>query len=80
MTEEQNKYKVNVKKTAGKKVDPSQYKDFGKVYNKYSHWVYRNPWNRFQFHKSKNRKVTLFIFLLVLVATLVVLEYLEEVQ
>ena len=78
MKEEQQKYNVNYKSTSDKKVDVAKHKNFGKVYKKYSHWAYRNPWSRFQFHKSKNRKIALYILLAGLIAALVIIEYINE--
>jgi hypothetical protein len=90
MSEENKKYQVNIKKSSGKSVGdskrdagnnkpaPGKYKNFDKVYKSYADTVYSKPWFRFQFQKSKNRKVTLYIMVIVVVATLVVLEYLAE--
>lgn len=82
MKEEQQKYNVNFKTTSkpeeDKKVDAAKHKNFNKVYKQYSHWAYRNPWHRFQFHKSKNRKTTLYIMLIFLISALLIMEYLSE--
>ncbi len=78
MTNKEEKYKVHVKSSSDKKVDASKHKNFDKVYSKYTHWLYRNPWYKFQFHQSKNRKITLYILLGIVVATLVVIAFLEK--
>tara|TARA_B110000211_G_C13968498_1_gene503863 strand:+ start:75 stop:320 length:246 start_codon:yes stop_codon:yes gene_type:complete len=80
MTEDKNKYNVNLKSSSNQKIDPKKYKDFNKVYSKYTHWVYRNPWNRFQFHKSKNRKTALFLMLVLLVLSIVAMEYFKDLN
>lgn len=80
MKEEQQKYKVNFKKSADKKVDAQKHKNFDQVYEQYTHWIYRHPWSRFQFHKSKNRKIALYILLIGIVAALVIAEYVKEGQ
>lgn len=78
MTDKDEKYQVNVKTSSDKKVDASKHKNFDKVYSKYTSWMYRNPWYKFQFHKSKNRKITLYILVGIVVVTLVVLEYINN--
>ena len=80
MTEENKKYNFKIKSSSEQKADPSKYKDFDKVYSKYTHWIYRNPWSRFQFHKSKNRKISLFIMIILLVGALLAIEYLSELN
>ena len=52
--------------------------DFKKVYTAYTHKVYRSPRNIFQRHSSKNRKISMFIILIVVVGTLVLVENEKE--
>ena len=86
MSENDKKYQVNITKSKGKttgdssnnKVDPSKYRDFDKVYKSYSDVVYNKPWYKFQFQNSKNRKTTLYIMVIIIVAALVIMEYLEK--
>ena len=78
MTNNEDKYQVHVKKSSDKKVDSSKHKNFDKVYSKYSFWMYRNPWYKFAFYTSKNRKTTLYILLGIIVIALVVKEFLKK--
>ncbi|MFT6717227.1 MAG: hypothetical protein ACJA0Q_001878 [Saprospiraceae bacterium] len=85
MSENDKKYQVNITSSKGKatdgssnKVDPSKYKDFDKVYKSYSDVVYNKPWYKFQFQKAKNRKTTLYIMVILVVAALVIMEYLKD--
>lgn len=74
MSKDDKKYTVNIKSSLAKKADPKKYKNFDAVYKNYSHWAYRTPWHRFQLHRHKNRKVALFILLILLVLALVIME------
>jgi len=90
MSEENKKYQVNIKKSNEKSMGdskrdagnqkgaPDKYKNFDKVYKSYADTVYNKPWSRFQFQKSKNRKVTLYIMAIIIVAILVIVEYLAD--
>jgi hypothetical protein len=59
-------------------INPEKYKDFQKVYTSYMDSIYKKPWYRFQFHQSKNRKIALFIMLMILVAALLLLDQTTE--
>lgn len=94
MSKENKKYQVNIKSSKGKtmdgspsdssnnssaqNVDPNKYKNFDKVYNSYADSIYKKPWYSFQFYKSKNRKVTLYIMVILIVAALVIMEFVKE--
>lgn len=84
MSKENKKYQVNIKSSRGetvgdsKSVNPNKHKNFDKVYKKYSETVYTRRWNIFQFHKPKNRKIALFIMLVLIVAALVIMEYVVD--
>ena len=52
--------------------------DFKGAYKAYTHKVYRTPWSRFQRHSSKNKKVSMFIILIIVIGTLVLIENEKE--
>ncbi|MFT6716507.1 MAG: hypothetical protein ACJA0Q_001149 [Saprospiraceae bacterium] len=89
MSKENKKYQVHITSSKGnatgdsqndgtEKVDPSKYKNFDKVYKSYSDSVYKKSWYKFQFQKAKNRKATLYIMVVLIVAALVIMEYIKE--
>lgn len=75
---EEKKYniKLNPKKPTRQEIRDKM--DFKKAYNTYTHKVYRYPWSRFQRHASKNRKVSMFIILIIVIGTLVLIENEKE--
>ncbi len=75
---EEKKYniKINPKKPSKQEIKGKM--DFKKAYNTYTHKVYRYPWSRFQRHASKNRKVSMFIILIIVIGTLVLIENEKE--
>lgn len=71
---EENKYNIKVNPRKPNKDDIRQKMDFEGAFKTYTHKAYRTPWYRFQRHSSKNRKVSMFVILTIVVSVLVFLE------
>tara|TARA_B100000767_G_C19664741_1_gene492576 strand:+ start:622 stop:927 length:306 start_codon:yes stop_codon:yes gene_type:complete len=71
---EENKYNIKVNPRKPNKDDIRQKMDFEGAFKAYIHKAYRTPWSRFQRHSSKNRKVSMFVILTIVVSVLVFLE------
>lgn len=85
MSEKNKKYQVNIKtgndsadNDAKKSVNPDKYKNFDQVYKSYSDSLYKGAWYKLQFHQHKNRKVTVYIILILVVTALVLLEFTKD--
>ena len=77
---EENKYNVKVNPPKPSKENIRGKMDFEGAYKTYTHKAYRTPWSRFQRHSSKNKKVSMFIILTIVVGTLVFLESEENIE
>lgn len=53
-------------------------KDFDKVYTNYQSWVYSHPWYKTPFHRFKNRKITMYIIIILLLSYLIYLSEQEK--
>jgi hypothetical protein len=75
---EEKKYniKINPKKPSKQEIRDNM--DFKNAYNAYTHKVYRYPWSKFQRHASKNKKISMFIILIIVIGTLVLIENEKE--
>lgn len=68
----------NEKKKYNIKMDPKQPSkksiqskmDFDGVFEAYTHKAYRTPWSKFQRHAHKNRKISMYIILAIIVGIL----------
>lgn len=75
---EKKKYNIKFNPKKPTKQEIRDKMDFKKVYMAYTHKVYRSPRNIFQRHSSKNRKISMFIILIIVVGTLVLIENEKE--
>ena len=75
---EEKKYTIKIDPKKPNKKEIREKMDFKGAYKAYTHKVYRTPWSRFQRHSSKNRKVSMFIILIIVVGTLVFIENEKE--
>ena len=75
---EEKKYNIKINPKKPSKQEIKDKMDFKKAYNAYTHKVYRYPWSRFQRHASKNRKISMFIILIIVIGTLVLIENEKE--
>lgn len=75
---EKDKYKVNINPKTPSKESIKKRMDFKNAYNSYTHWIYRTPWHAFQYHASKNKKITMMIILFAIIAMLIVIDYKEN--
>lgn len=71
---EKKKYniKVNPKKPSAKTIQSKM--DFEGAYSAYTHKVYRTPWSKFQRHAYKNRKISMYIILAIIVGIILFTE------
>ena len=77
---EENKYNIKLNPTKPSKEEIRKKMDFEGAYKAYTHKAYRTPWSRFQRHSSKNRKISMFIILTIVVGALVFLESENELN
>ena len=77
---EEKKYTIKINPKKPNKKEIREKMDFKGAYKAYTHKVYRTPWSRFQRHSSKNRKVSMFIILIIVIGTLVFIENEKELN
>tara|TARA_B100001778_G_scaffold184906_1_gene152264 strand:+ start:2384 stop:2692 length:309 start_codon:yes stop_codon:yes gene_type:complete len=75
---EEKKYTIKINPKKPNKKEIREKMDFKGAYKAYTHKVYRTPWSRFQRHSSKNKKVSMFIILIIVIGTLVLIENEKE--
>jgi hypothetical protein len=75
---EEKKYTIKINPKKPNKKEIKERMDFKGAYKAYTHKVYRTPWSRFQRHSSKNKKVSMFIILIIVIGTLVLIENEKE--
>tara|TARA_Y100000589_G_scaffold3897_2_gene3478 strand:- start:12497 stop:12805 length:309 start_codon:yes stop_codon:yes gene_type:complete len=75
---EEKKYTIKINPKKPDKNEIREKMDFDAAYKAYTHKVYRTPWNKFQRHSPKNRKVSMFIILIIVVGTLMLIENEKE--
>tara|TARA_B100001173_G_C15984473_1_gene546079 strand:- start:1080 stop:1388 length:309 start_codon:yes stop_codon:yes gene_type:complete len=75
---EEKKYNIKINPKKPSKQEIRDKMDFKKAYNAYTHKVYRYPWSRFQRHASKNKRISMFIILIIVVGALVFIENEKE--
>tara|TARA_Y100000739_G_C20580676_1_gene452644 strand:+ start:1443 stop:1751 length:309 start_codon:yes stop_codon:yes gene_type:complete len=77
---EEKKYNIKINPKKPNKEEIRKKMDFKGAYKSYTHKVYRTPWSRFQRHSSKNRKISMFVILIIVIGTLVLLESEKELN